>query len=315
MGFQSSPCLCMQLFGWSEDFIRGDPDDRDNNPLAWDKVVLNLPGSQSYQPTRPWVYHTNFDGSLAAFFGTYIDDIRTGDGTEKGCCATTRRVALLTNYLGQQDAARKRRAPSKSPGAWLGAMCESISRKGLFVTCSQEKWDKAKEIVNRRYTEVALRSIPSLEHKSLERDVGFLVHLSRTFPAIFPYLRGIYNTLNGWRKGRDHDGWKLTCCEWDLLLAMEEEMEGEEVELELPTSNAPSVAPSIDPKETRAPTKVQPVPRLSRALSALQRLFCEEEPLNRFVRGQLIHAVKYAFGDASKAGFGLSWVSGNSVKY
>ena len=315
MGFQSSPYLCTQSFGWSEDFIRGDPGDRDNNPLAWDKVALNLPGSKSYQPTKPWIYRTKFDGSLAAFFGTCIDDIRTGDGTEKGCRATTRRVASCANYLGQQDAARKRRAPSKRPGAWSGAMCESISGKGLFVTCSQEKWHKAKEIVNRRYAEVVLRLIPALEHKSLERDVGFLVHLSCTFSAIFPYLRGIYNTLNGWRKGRDHDGWKLTCREWDLLLAVEEEMEREKVELESPTSNAPSKAPSIDPKESRAPTTVQPVPCLSRDLSVLQGLFCEEEPPNQLVRGQLIHAVKYAFGDASKAGFGSSWISGNGVKY
>ena len=99
--------------------------------------------------------------------------------------------------MGQQDAARKRRAPSKSPGAWSGAMCELISVKGLFVTCSQEKWDNTKEIVNRRYTEVVLQSTHSLEHKSLERDVGFLVYLSHTFPTIFPYLQGIYNTLNG----------------------------------------------------------------------------------------------------------------------
>ena len=33
------------------------------------------------------------------------------------------------------------------------------------------------------------------------------------------------------------------------------------------------------------------------------------------MRGQLIHAVKYAFGDASKAGFGSSWISNNGVKY
>ena len=92
-------------------------------------------------------------------------------------------------------------------------------------------------------------------------------------------------------------------------------MEGEEVELESSTSNAPSKAPSTDPKEGRAPTTIQPVPRLSRDLSALQRLFCEEAPPNRIVRGQLIHVVKYAFGDASKAGFGSSWVSGDGVKY
>ena len=171
MGFQSSLYLCTQSFGWSEDFIQGDPNDA-LNPLAWNEVILNLPGSHSYQPTKAWVYRTKGDGSLAAFFGTYMDDIRTGDGTEKGCWDTTCRVASRINYLGQQDAARKRRAPSKSPGAWSGAMCHSVSGKGLFVTCSQEKWDKAKEIVSRRYSEVVLQSTPSLDHKSLERDVG-----------------------------------------------------------------------------------------------------------------------------------------------
>ena len=53
MGFQSSPYFCTQSFGWSEDFIRGDPNDHEKNPLAWSKVVLNLPGAKSYQPTKP----------------------------------------------------------------------------------------------------------------------------------------------------------------------------------------------------------------------------------------------------------------------
>ena len=315
MGFQSSPYLCTQSFGWSEDFIKGDISDHRSNPLAWKEVVLNLPGSKTYQPTRPWVYRTKFDGSLAAFFGTYIDDIRTGDSTEDGCRKTTRRVASRVNYLGQQDAARKRRPPSKKPGAWSGAMCESVSGKGLFVTCSQDKWNKAKEIVLRRYTEVVKEGSDMLDFKTLERDVGFLVHLSRTFPSIFPYLRGIYNTLNGWRKGRDHDGWKLTRREWDLFLAMEEGMEDEDEQATQTSSKGCSAGPSSPSKSSRAPGKVKPVPRLSRDLTALQRLFSDDKPPLRLVRGQLIHAVKYAFGDASKAGFGASWISSQGVKY
>ena len=169
--------------------------------------------------------------------------------------------------------------------------------------------------MNRRYTEVVLESVPALDHKSLERDVGFLVHLSRTFPAIFPYLRGIYNTLNSWRKGRDHDGWKLTRREWDLFLAMEEEMEEENLDLDTPGCHASTAKHRSDAKKDKSPSKVNPVPRLSRDLNALQRLFCAEEPPHRLVRGQLIHAVKYAFGDASKAGFGSSWISGDGVKY
>ena len=315
MGFRSSPYLCTQSFGWSEDFINGDPNDCEGNPLAWSNVVLNLPGSSNYCPTKPWVYRIREDGSMAAFFGTYIDDIRTGDGTEKGCRSTTRRVASRTNYLGQQDAPRKRRPPSKTPGAWAGAMCNSSSDSGLFVTCSQEKWDKAKEIVSRRYREVVIEGVQTLSYKSLEKDVGFLVHLSRTFPATFPYLRGIYNTLNGWRKGRDSDGWKLTRKEWDLFLAMEEEMD-EMDDVQSPTvDEKPCSSPSKSPKGSPAPDRVTPVPRLRRDLSALERLFSEDQPPHRLVRGQLIHAVKYAFGDASKAGFGSSWVSSSGVKY
>ena len=315
MGFQSSPYLCTQAFGWSENFISGDPMDHSSNPLAWSDVVLNLPGSKDYRPTKPWVYRTKWDGSLAAFYGTYIDDIRTRDSNEVGCRRTTRRVASRINYLGQQDAPRKRRPPSKKPGAWAGAMCEAVEGQGLFVTCSQEKWDKAKEIVARRFAEVVVMKAATLSYKSLEKDIGFLVHLSRTFPAIFPYLRGIYNTLNCWRKGRDHDGWKLTRKEWDLFLAMEEEMEEDEGLDETSSSPAPAPKPSGNPKSTKLPGEVKPVPRLSRDLSALQRLLSEEKPPKRLVRGQLIHAVRYAFGDASKAGFGSSWVSSNGVKY
>ena len=173
-------------------------------------MVLNLPGCSFYKPTKLWVYQTKFDGSLAAFFRMYIDDIQAGDNTEKGCWMSTRRVASRVNYLGQQDAPRKRRPPTKKPGVWSGAMCESVSGNGLFVTCSQEKCDKAKEIVLCRYLEVVLNEVTTLEYKPLEQDVGFLVHLSRTFHSIFLYLQDIYNTLNGWQRGRDCDGWKPT---------------------------------------------------------------------------------------------------------
>ena len=47
--------------------------------MAWDIVVLNLPGDKHYDPELPWVYRYNtVTGQMANFFGTYIDDIRTG---------------------------------------------------------------------------------------------------------------------------------------------------------------------------------------------------------------------------------------------
>ena len=52
MGLRPSHFVCTQSFGWSEDVIRGDRHDA-SNPLAWDKVILNLPGNSDYDPTRP----------------------------------------------------------------------------------------------------------------------------------------------------------------------------------------------------------------------------------------------------------------------
>ena len=139
MGLQLSPYLCTQSFGWSKDFIKGDPNNSDSNPFTWDCVVLNLPGCSFYKLTKPWVYQTKFDESLAAFFGTYIDDIRTGDNTEKGCWMSTPRVASQVNYLRQQDASRKRRPPSKKPGAWAGARCANWCQVMVSLSCAPKK--------------------------------------------------------------------------------------------------------------------------------------------------------------------------------
>ena len=106
-------------------------------------MILNLPGNSDYNPTCPWVYRFNSaTGEMANFFGTYIDNIRTGD-----CHATSCRVASVVGYLGEQDAPRKCHFPNQCPGAWSGAMCFTITGEGLYVTCSQEKWDKGKTIV------------------------------------------------------------------------------------------------------------------------------------------------------------------------
>ena len=92
-------------------------------------------------------------------------------------------------------------------------------------------------------------------------------------------------------------------------------MEEEEPEAEKVIVGKPSNLPRGKPKGSQAQTEVKPVPRLGRDFSALHRLFLSATPPERLVRGQLIHAVKYAFGDASKAGFGSSWVGENGVKY
>jgi hypothetical protein len=48
-----------------------------------------------------------------------------------------------------------------------------------------------------------------LSHKELLADRGFLVYLTRTYPAMVPYLKGFHLTIEMWRGGRDAKGWKL----------------------------------------------------------------------------------------------------------
>ena len=46
-----------------------------------------------------------------------------------------------------------------------------------------------------------------IHYKTTESVVGFLVYVSQTYTMMVPYLKGVYLTLNSWRKGRDKNGW------------------------------------------------------------------------------------------------------------
>jgi hypothetical protein len=46
----------------------------------------------------------------------------------------------MLNYLGIQDASRKRRDSSQDPGAWSG--------KGVYMLAAEDKWIKVKEMLD-----------------------------------------------------------------------------------------------------------------------------------------------------------------------
>ena len=137
----------------AEEVIKGDRLDSDNI-FCWDVVRLNLPGSDDYDPTLPWVSKVRMsDGKIAADLFIYVDDARsTGSNYEESRMAA-RRTASTFNYLGIQDAARKRREPSQEPGAWAGTVL-STTNGVVGIRVSKEKWDKAKRLVNDTYQEV-----------------------------------------------------------------------------------------------------------------------------------------------------------------
>ena len=312
MGFKPSPFVTTQTFGWGEEVIVGNRLDI-SNPFYWDVIILNLPGTKNYNPAMPWVYKWNsVKKQMASFFGTYIDDIRGGGATELDCRLSIHRAASRINYLGQQDAPRKRGQATKTPRAWAGAKCLTIEGEGLYVLSMKEKWLKAKRIINNLFDWIVTEGNALLDYKSLESSVGFLCHVSRTYPIIFPYLKGFYNTLNNWRCDRNEDGWKISKTAWLELLAGEISFESED---DIHMSFDDRRRKFRKSQESEHPEKVQHVPRMKSDLEALKILFAPENPTHRLVRGFSICSALFGFGDASGGGFGSSWQAKIGISY
>ena len=124
MGFAPSPYQVTKDLMKVEMMIRGDRK-AVGNIFGWKKVVLNLPGTSSYDPSMPWVYKVRGDNKVATYLFFYIDDGRPTSGSAKDCWKATQRVCQILCYLGIQDACRKRTSPSKEPGEWEGTSVDA----------------------------------------------------------------------------------------------------------------------------------------------------------------------------------------------
>jgi hypothetical protein len=175
MGFRPSPYQAVQGTLHAEEQIRGDPLDP-ANPFHFDAVVLNLPGKEDYNPTKPWVFKFCSTASrIAGDIFIYVDDVRTTGASERDTWLCARKAASTLNYLGLQDAARKRRGPTLEPGAWAGSIV--LSNDGLVrVTVAVERWVKAKAMV--QWIAQCVQSSMPLHFKTLESYWGSGLHLS-----------------------------------------------------------------------------------------------------------------------------------------
>ena len=293
MGAKPSPYQAIRSMLWSEDIVRGDRN-HPSNPFRWSHISLNLPGSGSYDPTRPWVAKTRADGAIACDFYIYVDDVRITGPSEDEIWNAIRKISSIFGYLGIQDAARKRRPPTTRPGAWAGSMIY-VDPNNIGVYVDHDKWQKTKDHLEwietqlNNYNNIAdirLQPNAGILHKELEKRRGFLVYISRTYPSMTPYLKGIHQTLDSWRPGRDGDGWRLTMAE--IKEAIDKH---DEIKYSYPSD---------------APTYVIPANRLEDDLKCLKRLFESEHPRVRHVRTNMISYAYYGFGDASESGFGSS---------
>src|SRR5210317_1039012 len=145
MGIKSSPHITTCLAGRSNRIILGDRED-ETNPFCWKSIQLNLPGTESYDSTKPWIYKVRKDGSLAADTRRFVDDLRNSGPTREIAWEASTRIGKVAAWMGQQDAPRKRRPPSQLPGAWAAAVVATIDGK-LYKSVTKEAWEKAKKRV------------------------------------------------------------------------------------------------------------------------------------------------------------------------
>jgi hypothetical protein len=193
--------------GHAKEQILGDPKDS-SNVFEWEEVCLNLPRMAEYDPSKAWVAKVSEDGQVAADLFIYMDDVRpTGPDAEE-CWRDSRRAASVCNQLGIQDAPRKKRGVSRSPGPWAGSMVYTDdAQAGVRVLVSRKKWARAKRLLATLHGLVLASEW--VDHKVLERIRGFLVYVARTYKPLTPFPMGLHMTIDGWRPGRDEDGWRL----------------------------------------------------------------------------------------------------------
>jgi hypothetical protein len=231
------------------------------------------------------------DKCIANDFVDYIDDVRpcgngvTKEEAEEETHQATRRIASVINYLGMQDAPRKRRPPLQKPGAWNGCLVET-NENGVFRKVSQERWDKTRSHIREILKDAEESSF--LNFKKLRSYRGFLVYVARTYASLVPYLKGIHLTLESWRPNRDADGWggKRDSDEDEFMY--DDRWEYTE--------------------EIRdAPETVKIVPRLLSDLQCLVELTEQAEPPLVKDRPASYVWVEYGAGDASGGGLGSAF--------
>ena len=127
----------------------------------------------------------------------------------------------------------------------------------------------------------------AIPFKSVESHRGYLVYVTRSYPATVPYLKGIHLTLDGWREGRDDEGWGVQQAVMEKLQEREPAASGRE-----------------QSEKAGAPTMVKAVPQLQDDMDALAQLFQSETPVKRRARPSNTAIGIYGFGDASGLGFG-----------
>jgi hypothetical protein len=279
-----------QAVGGALNFRRvllGDPTDK-ANIFAWAEVVANIPGPRGFVVGKPWVYKRRVDGFIALDVCIYVEDGRSTGKDEETAWPASSKFAKTASFLGLQDAAWKRMAPSQDPEPWFGAKA-STTEVGVFRSVADERWIKMKRIL----TKVEGTLLESKGSQQVARfpfgqfrgDTGFLVYVRGTYAAMTPYLKGFFLTLYGWRADRDIEGWKMK----GQLAAHQMEREGEQ-----------------EVQDSEAPELIKAVSRLLDDVTAMLFLVEGDLPRKVQVRPSCSARVYVGFRDTAKARYGMA---------
>jgi hypothetical protein len=314
MGMRPSPYLAIRQYYWGEEFARGNPG-RAGNPMGYDRVRLDLPGMKTYDPKLPKVMKwrdgpTDMDnGYLAGDVVTFVDDVRVTGFSKADCWDVYHQFASQVQYLGMQNEPRKFRAPSQvDAGAWTGTIFR-IGSNHITKSVSQEKWDKGRAMIERHLLEIeeSKDSRPFLDRRRLEKETGFLNHLSMTFETMVPFLKGFYLTLNSWREGRDDNDWKVSTKRWKSILFARAANGGvTDVELDVALDRHDAVD---------APKSVRASPGFQEDTKALGHIMGKSCVPQVSIRSKSVLTIVYGFGDASGSGLGATFTCGNGFNF
>jgi hypothetical protein len=214
--------------------------------------------------------------------------------------------------------ARKRRPPTRTPGAWAVGVFKTSSTQ-VSVTVSQDKWDKAIKLINDLWdiidrSEASSEGDPlsgvMLDYKELEITRGFLVHLSMTFEMLTHHLKGFHLALASYLPKRNDEGWKLSDSEWQTYLI------SKVAKGDITQAEADTWSDKTEQNHSHAPPKtIGLTQHLRDDIYALKEFFDLPKPPKVQARKQSVHLLLYGFADASGGGLGSTvTVPGSGIK-
>jgi hypothetical protein len=170
-------------------------------------VRLNLPGSQWYDPSIPWVMLLWKDGELAMRETNYVNDIhpvtREKDEEAKACQACAQ-LKLKINLVGNQADDWKYRLPTVTPGAWNGVIIHTDTPFPMMST-TLKKWTRFKD----KLAWILSQSKDTGSVPTAGRIAGLGVSIMQVYDDAKCYLKGFFNPIGAFQSDRNPKGWRI----------------------------------------------------------------------------------------------------------